>query len=214
MSSPVITGPIAADHLSQLRREACLARLGPLARCCQPHSWDLPAVHRLVGDAGVPLNGSTDAAVVLVAELDGTAVGAIASSGTASAPTSCSCRGPRSSVRPSAARYRRTADERRAPTSRCGRTARSTAHHNRRELCPPLRLHAGRSRRIAGRTAGLAGSIHVQKCHWNPLWCLPAGIASRVMLRWLICWNRWFFGPRRSNSRPSARSMRQGFLAA
>jgi hypothetical protein len=39
MSSPLITGPIAADRISQLRREACAARLVKLARCCRPSTW-------------------------------------------------------------------------------------------------------------------------------------------------------------------------------
>jgi amino-acid N-acetyltransferase len=39
---------------------------------------DLPAVHRLVGNAGLPLDGLTDAAVVLVAEADGTVLATVA----------------------------------------------------------------------------------------------------------------------------------------
>lgn len=39
MSSPLITGLIAADHVAQLRREACIARLVALARCCRPSTW-------------------------------------------------------------------------------------------------------------------------------------------------------------------------------
>jgi amino-acid N-acetyltransferase len=50
----------------------------PLLRIRDATPRHLPAVNRLVGDAGLPLDGLTDAAVVLVAELDGTMVGAIA----------------------------------------------------------------------------------------------------------------------------------------
>lgn len=127
MSSPLITGTVAAEHVAQLRREAGIARLVALARCCQPGAWrrgarqlarvagrlrdslrpdgrpllpagmrisgrkevppvrirdaapaDLPAVRRLVGDAGLPLDGLTDAYLVLVADVDHAVVGTVA----------------------------------------------------------------------------------------------------------------------------------------
>jgi amino-acid N-acetyltransferase len=51
---------------------------GPPVRIRDATPPDLSAVHRLIGDAGLPLEGLTDAAVVLVADVDDTVVGAAA----------------------------------------------------------------------------------------------------------------------------------------